>query len=267
MTDLERGQLLTERHVSRRAREVRGRFRSEDGCGGDPRAVAHHRPSRKKSRRCARSCRRPVRNRRIKKLSKRLKLMEAFTSSGNKPEWMVMKVLPVLPPEVEAARAAGRRSIRDIGSERPLSAGHQSQQSPSRGCSHSTRPTSSCATRSACCRKPWTPCSTTAGAARAITGANKRPLKSLADMIKGKQGRFRQNLLGKRVRLLGALGRGGRSDTEAASVRVAEEDGAGAVQAVRLRKAPASAVSPRQSRPRRGWSSERVPRSGTSWRR
>ncbi|KAG1530164.1 hypothetical protein G6F50_017499 [Rhizopus delemar] len=61
---------------------------------------------------------------------------------------------------------------------------------------------------------------------KAMTGANKRPLKSLADMIKGKQGRFRQNLLGKRVDYSG--------------LRPAEEDGAGAVQAVRVRQAAAS---------------------------
>ena len=69
---------------------------------------------------------------------------------------------------------------------------------------------------------------------RVITGANKRPLKSLADMLKGKQGRFRQNLLGKRVDYSGrsviVVGPG----TQAASVRPAQEDGARAVQAVHL---------------------------------
>ncbi len=74
---------------------------------------------------------------------------------------------------------------------------------------------------------------------RAITGSNKRPLKSLADMIKGKQGRFRQNLLGKRVDY------SGRSvivtgPTLAASVWSAQEDGAGAVQAFYLRQARAA---------------------------
>ena len=72
---------------------------------------------------------------------------------------------------------------------------------------------------------------------RVITGANKRPLKSLADMLKGKQGRFRQNLLGKRVDYSGrsviVVGPG----AEAARVRPAQEDGAGAVQAVHLRAA------------------------------
>jgi hypothetical protein len=78
-------------------------------------------------------------------------------------------------------------------------------------------------------------CSTTAAAAVTITGANKRPLKSLSDMLKGKQGRFRQNLLGKRVDYLRPFGHRDRSGAEAAPVRPAEEDGAGAVQAVHLR--------------------------------
>ena len=53
--------------------------------------------------------------------------------------------------------------------------------------------------KSACCRKPSTRCLTTAAAGRVLRGANNRPLKSLSDTLKGKQGRFRQNLLGKRV--------------------------------------------------------------------
>ncbi len=67
------------------------------------------------------------------------------------------------------------------------------------GCSSSMRRTSSCATKSACCRKQWMRCSTTAAAAVPSPAPTSGRLKSLADMIKGKQGRFRQNLLGKRV--------------------------------------------------------------------
>jgi DNA-directed RNA polymerase subunit beta' len=79
---------------------------------------------------------------------------------------------------------------------------------------------------------------------RAITGSNKRPLKSLADMIKGKQGRFRQNLLGKRVDYSGrSVIVVGGPDAEAAPVRPAQEDGAGAVQAVHLRQAAARGLA------------------------
>ena len=99
---------------------------------------------------------------------------------------------------------------------------------------------------------------------RAITGPNKRPLKSLSDMLKGKTGRFRQNLLGKRVDYSGrsviVVGPGAAS----ASVRSAEEDGARAVQAVHLQQARRARRSSRPSRARRRWSRRSVPRSGTS---
>ncbi len=102
---------------------------------------------------------------------------------------------------------------------------------------------------------------------RAITGANKRPLKSLSDMLKGKQGRFRQNLLGKRVDYSGrsviVVGPG----AEAAPVRPAEEDGARAVQAVHLLASWRNTATPPPSRPPSGWWRRSVPRCGTSWRR
>jgi DNA-directed RNA polymerase subunit beta' len=66
----------------------------------------------------------------IKRLSKRLKLLESFIESGNKPEWMVMTVLPVLPPDLRPLVPLGRRPLRDLGSERPVSPRHQPQQPP-----------------------------------------------------------------------------------------------------------------------------------------
>ena len=62
---------------------------------------------------------------RTKKLTKRLKLLEGFKSSGNRPEWMVLKVLPVLPPELRPLVPPRRRPVRDLGFERSVSAGHQ----------------------------------------------------------------------------------------------------------------------------------------------
>ena len=94
---------------------------------------------------------------------------------------------------------------------------------------------------------------------RAMTGANKRPLKSLADMIKGKQGRFRQNLLGKRVDYSGRSVIVVGPTLQAASVRSAEEDGARTVQAVHLPQAGGAAARPRPSRPPRSWSSSEGP--------
>ena len=134
----------------------------------------------------------------IKRLTKRLKLLESFIESGNRPEWMVLTVAAGAAAGPAAAGAAGRRPLRHHRPERSVPPGHQPQQPPARSCSTSTRRISSSATRSGCCRSRSTPCSTTAAAA-GRTGTNNRPLKSLTDMIKGKQGRFRQNLLGKRV--------------------------------------------------------------------
>ena len=99
---------------------------------------------------------------------------------------------------------------------------------------------------------------------RVITGANKRPLKSLSDMLKGKQGRFRQNLLGKRVDYSGRSVIVIGSGAEAAPVRSAQEDGARAVQAVHLLAARSARVCrPPSSRPR-NWSRKSVRKSGTS---
>src|SRR5712692_5681843 len=90
-----------------------------------------------------------------KKIAKRLKIVEAFQQSGNKPEWMILTQVPVIPPDLRplVPLDGGRFATSDLNDLYR----------------------------------------------RVITGANKRPLKSLADMLKGKQGRFRQNLLGKRV--------------------------------------------------------------------
>jgi DNA-directed RNA polymerase subunit beta' len=101
---------------------------------------------------------------------------------------------------------------------------------------------------------------------RAITGTNKRPLKSLADMIKGKQGRFRQNLLGKRVDY------SGRSVIVVGPTLRLHECGLPKKMALELFKPfifakLQRAASPRPSRPRRSWSSAKRPRCGTSSKR
>jgi DNA-directed RNA polymerase subunit beta' len=65
-----------------------------------------------------------------KKISKRLKVLEGFQQSGIKPEWMILEVLPVLPPDLASLGAAGWRPFRHLGPERPVSPGHQPQQPP-----------------------------------------------------------------------------------------------------------------------------------------
>ncbi len=134
----------------------------------------------------------------IKKLSKRLKLLEAFTTSGNKPEWMVMKVLPVLPPELRplVPLDGGRFATSDLNDlyRRVINRNNRLKRLLALNA-----PDIIVRNEKRMLQEAVDALLDNGRRGRAITGANKRPLKSLADMIKGKQGRFRQNLLGKRV--------------------------------------------------------------------
>ena len=134
----------------------------------------------------------------IKKLSKRLKLMEAFKNSGNKPEWMVMRVLPVLPPELRplVPLDGGRFATSDLNDlyRRVINRNNRLKRLLALNA-----PDIIVRNEKRMLQEAVDALLDNGRRGRAITGANKRPLKSLADMIKGKQGRFRQNLLGKRV--------------------------------------------------------------------
>jgi DNA-directed RNA polymerase subunit beta' len=134
----------------------------------------------------------------IKKLSKRLKLMEAFKESGNKPEWMVMKVLPVLPPELRplVPLDGGRFATSDLNDlyRRVINRNNRLKR-----LLDLNAPDIIVRNEKRMLQEAVDALLDNGRRGRAITGTNKRPLKSLADMIKGKQGRFRQNLLGKRV--------------------------------------------------------------------
>ena len=134
----------------------------------------------------------------IKKLSKRLKLMEAFKQSGNKPEWMVMKVLPVLPPELRplVPLDGGRFATSDLNDlyRRVINRNNRLKR-----LLDLNAPDIIVRNEKRMLQEAVDALLDNGRRGRAITGTNKRPLKSLADMIKGKQGRFRQNLLGKRV--------------------------------------------------------------------
>ena len=134
----------------------------------------------------------------IKKLSKRLKLMEAFKTSGNKPEWMVLRVLPVLPPELRplVPLDGGRFATSDLNDlyRRVINRNNRLKRLLALNA-----PDIILRNEKRMLQEAVDALLDNGRRGRAITGANKRPLKSLADMIKGKQGRFRQNLLGKRV--------------------------------------------------------------------
>jgi DNA-directed RNA polymerase subunit beta' len=134
----------------------------------------------------------------LKRLSKRLKLLESFIESGNKPEWMVMTVLPVLPPDLRplVPLDGGRFATSDLNDlyRRVINRNNRL-----RRLLELNAPDIIVRNEKRMLQEAVDALLDNGRRGRAITGSNKRPLKSLADMIKGKQGRFRQNLLGKRV--------------------------------------------------------------------
>jgi len=134
----------------------------------------------------------------LKKISKRLKLLEAFLGSGNKPEWIVMKVLPVLPPELRplVPLDGGRFATSDLNDlyRRVINRNNRLKR-----LLDLNAPDIIVRNEKRMLQESVDALLDNGRRGRAITGTNKLPLKSLADMIKGKQGRFRQNLLGKRV--------------------------------------------------------------------
>ncbi len=134
----------------------------------------------------------------LKKQTKRLKLLEAFYASGNKPEWMILTVLPVLPPELRplVPLEGGRFATSDLNDlyRRVINRNNRLKR-----LLDLNAPDIIVRNEKRMLQESVDALLDNGRRGRAITGSNKRPLKSLADMIKGKQGRFRQNLLGKRV--------------------------------------------------------------------
>ncbi len=133
-----------------------------------------------------------------KKLTKRLKIVEAFLESNNKPEWMVMEVIPVIPPELRplVPLDGGRFATSDLNDlyRRVINRNNRLKRLMELGA-----PDIIIRNEKRMLQEAVDALFDNGRRGRAITGTNGRPLKSLSDMIKGKQGRFRQNLLGKRV--------------------------------------------------------------------
>ena len=134
----------------------------------------------------------------IKKITKRLKLLRSFNNSGNKPEWMVLEVLPVLPPDLRplVPLEGGRFATSDLNDlyRRVINRNNRLKR-----LLDLNAPDIITRNEKRMLQESVDALLDNGRRGRAVTGSNKRPLKSLADMIKGKQGRFRQNLLGKRV--------------------------------------------------------------------
>ncbi|MFZ4412136.1 MAG: DNA-directed RNA polymerase subunit beta' [Bacteroidales bacterium] len=134
----------------------------------------------------------------IKKFAKRLKVMDALLSSKNRPEWMILQVLPVLPPELRplVPLDGGRFATSDLNDlyRRVINRNNRLNR-----LLDLNAPDIIVRNEKRMLQESVDALLDNGRRGRAITGTNRRPLKSLADMIKGKQGRFRQNLLGKRV--------------------------------------------------------------------
>jgi len=133
-----------------------------------------------------------------KKITKRLKIVEAFLESGNKPEWMIMEVIPIIPPELRplVPLDGGRFATSDLNDlyRRVINRNNRLKRLLELGA-----PEIIIRNEKRMLQESVDALFDNGRRGRAITGTNGRPLKSLSDMIKGKQGRFRQNLLGKRV--------------------------------------------------------------------
>ncbi|MGC8522785.1 MAG: DNA-directed RNA polymerase subunit beta' [Acidibrevibacterium sp.] len=133
-----------------------------------------------------------------KKLVKRLKLVEAFAESGLRPEWMILDVIPVIPPELRplVPLDGGRFATSDLNDlyRRVINRNNRLKR-----LIELRAPDIIVRNEKRMLQESVDALFDNGRRGRAITGANKRPLKSLSDMLKGKQGRFRQNLLGKRV--------------------------------------------------------------------
>ncbi|RMF03563.1 MAG: DNA-directed RNA polymerase subunit beta', partial [Alphaproteobacteria bacterium] len=133
-----------------------------------------------------------------KKLGKRLKVIEALINSGNRPEWMILTVVPVIPPELRplVPLDGGRFATSDLNDlyRRVINRNNRLKR-----LMELRAPDIIIRNEKRMLQEAVDALFDNGRRGRVITGANKRPLKSLADMLKGKQGRFRQNLLGKRV--------------------------------------------------------------------
>ena len=198
MTPLERGQLLSDEQYLEAIEEHGDEFDARDGRRGRAATCCARSTCGRGRQGCATRSPRTNSETKIKRLTKRLKLLEAFLESGNKPEWMVLTVLPVLPPDLRplVPLDGGRFATSDLNDlyRRVINRNNRL-----RRLLELNAPDIIVRNEKRMLQESVDALLDNGRRGRAITGTNKRPLKSLADMIKGKQGRFRQNLLGKRV--------------------------------------------------------------------
>jgi DNA-directed RNA polymerase subunit beta' len=197
MTPLNRGQLLTEEDYLAKLEEYGDEFKALMGAEG-VRELLRSLDLHAEVETLRAEITRTGSDTKLKKLSKRLKVLEAFQKSGIKPEWMVLEVLPVLPPELRplVPLDGGRFATSDLNDlyRRVINRNNRLKR-----LLELKAPEIIVRNEKRMLQEAVDSLLDNGRRGKAMTGANKRPLKSLADMIKGKSGRFRQNLLGKRV--------------------------------------------------------------------
>ena len=265
-TPLKEKQLLTEDEY-REAREKYGdEFEADMGAEAVKKLLQRLDLAEALATSCARSCKTTRSKQRMKDIIKRLKTVEMLRDSGNNAEWMVLDVIPVIPPDLRplVLLESGNFATSDLNDlyRRLINRNNRLKKlldlnAPEviiRNEKRMLQQSVDALFDNGRCRRP-------------VLGSSNRPLKSLTDMIKGKQGRFRENLLGKRVDYSRALGHRRRPRAQAAPVRPAQEDRARALPAVHH-------PPPQGARPRRhdqvGEEDARAAatrRSGTSSRR
>jgi len=197
MTPLTRGQLLTDEDYLNKTEEFGDDFSAAMGAEG-VQALLSNLDIENEIATLRREIQSTGSETKLKKMGKRLKVMEAFNKSGIKPEWMVLKVLPVLPPELRplVPLDGGRFATSDLNDlyRRVINRNNRLKR-----LLELRAPEIIVRNEKRMLQESVDSLLDNGRRGKAMTGANKRPLKSLADMIKGKGGRFRQNLLGKRV--------------------------------------------------------------------
>ncbi len=197
MTPLNRAQLLTEDDYLAKVEEYGDEFHASMGAEG-VRELLRTLNLETEVEKLRKDLSETGSDTKIKKLAKRLKVLEAFQKSGIKPEWMILEVLPVLPPELRplVPLDGGRFATSDLNDlyRRVINRNNRLKR-----LLELKAPEIIVRNEKRMLQEAVDSLLDNGRRGKAMTGANKRPLKSLADMIKGKGGRFRQNLLGKRV--------------------------------------------------------------------
>jgi len=197
MTPLHRGQLLSEDDYLSKVEEFGDDFSAMMGAEGI-RELLRHLDLNREIDQLRKDLDATDSETKIKKIAKRLKVLEGFQKSGIKPDWMIMEVLPVLPPELRplVPLDGGRFATSDLNDlyRRVINRNNRLKR-----LLELKAPEIIVRNEKRMLQEAVDSLLDNGRRGKAMTGANKRPLKSLADMIKGKGGRFRQNLLGKRV--------------------------------------------------------------------